>query len=144
MTTYLCAHHLCSIEQDEPRALQAWSQLMQRGVKAYVECRIEAAEIYFCAALDVVEVRAAQTGNAIFGEMQWRKPAEFLLNIWSGMGEQNKMLLLIERIAGLPSLCSRESLLQFRANVKSQLTNEVAETQLLTRLQREGVAHAVH
>lgn len=144
MTTYLCAHHLCSIEQDEPRALQAWSQLMQRGVKAYVECRVEAAEIYFFAALDVVEVRAAQPGNAIFGEMQWRKPAEFLMNIWLGMGEQNKILLLSERIAGLASLCSRESLLQFQASVKEQLTRDIAGLKVPKQWQPEDRAQAIH
>ena len=144
MTTYLCAHHLCSIEQDEPRALQVWSQLMQRGVKAYIECRIEAAEIYFCAALDVVEVRAAQTGNAIFGEMQWRKPAEFLLNIWLGMGEQNKILLLNERIAKLPSLCGKESLIQFHSTVDELLAKDAAGPKLLERWQPESRVQAVH
>ncbi len=143
MTTYLCAHHLCSIEQDEPRALQAWNQLMQRGVKAYVECRIEAAEIYFCAALDVVEVRAAQPDNAIFGEMQWRKPAEFLLNLWLGMGEQNKILRLSERIAGLYLLCGAESLLQFQASIEEQITVSSGDLNMQSGWPPENMAQGV-
>lgn len=120
---------------------------MQRGVKAYVECRIEAAEIYFSAALDVVEVRAGLTSNAIFSEMQWRKPAEFLLNMWLGMGERNKVLRLTQQIASLPSLCSGESLSQFRASVEGQLASVMAEPQLQTNYplnSAKPVLHSVH
>lgn len=143
MTTYLCAHHLCSIEQNETRALHAWSQLMHRGVKAYIACRIEAAEIYFCAALDVVEVRAAQAGNAIFGEMQWRKPAEFLLNLWLALGEHSKILHLTERLAALPSLTSNDAFLQFKTQAIKQCNAEQTP-QLIAYWQPENNTQAVH
>lgn len=144
MTTYLCAHHLCSIEQDETRALQAWNQLMHRGLKAYVACRIDAAEIYFCAALDVIEIRARVSGNRHFTDLHWRKPAEFLSSLWQGLGDCHKIHRLIERIAALPSLCSLEALAAFKGNIDPQNVIDASDLKIIKTSQSDGGAHTVH
>jgi hypothetical protein len=79
---YFCAHHASKIAQSETEAFRNWSQMMHRGTKAYVECRLDAAEIYLGSALDVVLLRCNCSHNELFSESHLIKPAEFLLEIF--------------------------------------------------------------
>lgn len=79
---YFCAYHSEKMKSCESEAIRQWSQLMQRGVKAYSECRIDAAQIYLGSAFDIAHLRSDCEKNGVFSEMHLLKPVEFLLQIY--------------------------------------------------------------
>ncbi|MDZ7923833.1 MAG: hypothetical protein U5M23_07170 [Marinagarivorans sp.] len=97
---YFCAYHVNKFVVSEIEAFRNWSQMMQRGVKAYVECRVEAAEIYLGSSLDIALLRCSCTGNKIFSEEQLLKPAEFILQIYLMTDAFHKAQQTLDRISG--------------------------------------------
>lgn len=98
-THYFCAHHLEQMKACESEAIRQWTQLMQRGVKAYVECREEAAQIYLGAAMEVGLLRSRLPSNGIFSEMHVLKPAEFMIQTHLTMECFEAAEQLIEQIS---------------------------------------------
>lgn len=78
---YICRYHAEQIKALESKALISWSGTMNRGVKAYTQCRIEAAEIYLESALDIALLRSECENNGIFTSIHIEKPVEFLVEI---------------------------------------------------------------
>lgn len=118
-TPYFCAYHVEQMKACESEALRCWSQVMQRGVKAYTECRTEAALIYLGAALDVSMMRAACPKNGIFKDLHLTKPAEFLVQLYltsDDFGFANTLLTKLDREAKflneLRTKCFEEFLLK--------------------------------
>lgn len=78
---YFCAYHAENMKVCESEALRCWLQMMQRGEKAYVECRMEAARIYMGCALDIAILRSHCKRNSAFSGQHILKPAELLVQL---------------------------------------------------------------
>ncbi len=78
---FFCAYHMERMKQCESEAYRNWSHMMHRGVKAYVDCRVEAARIYLGSALDIAMLRDQCENNRAFTETQIIKPVEFLVEL---------------------------------------------------------------
>ncbi len=81
-TLYFCAYHADNLRASETEAIKSWSSVMRRGMKAYCECRIDAAEIYLESALDIALIRSECSKNCIFDSMHLLKPIEFLTELY--------------------------------------------------------------
>lgn len=78
---HLCRAHKARLKANESEAVRVWSELMQRGVRAYVECRVDTAEIYLSGALDIAVLRSECNNNHCFNEIHIKKPSEFLVQL---------------------------------------------------------------
>lgn len=79
---YFCRYHLDNMCKEESVAFKSWSELMRRGMRAYVECRIEAANIFLSSALDIAILRTTFCTNSLFSDVNITKPAEFLIHLY--------------------------------------------------------------
>lgn len=96
---YFCTSHSEAIQTNEPEAWRCWAALMQRGIKAYTECRVDAAYIYLGAALDVALIRNDCGNNKSFCETHAIKPAEFILQLFLIDNDFNRARILLHRIS---------------------------------------------
>jgi|GEM_PF-3164629 len=80
-TEYFCDYHLSCICKQEEDALSAWHTLMKRGMRAYVDCRLEAADIFLQAALDIALTRLKLCTNNILNEEHVIQPAQHILEL---------------------------------------------------------------
>lgn len=78
---YICASHINRIVRSEEEAMRHWTELLNRGWKAYQECRLKAAEIYLSAAIDVALLRIDRTYNAFFSSKHIWQPTEILAEL---------------------------------------------------------------
>lgn len=78
---YFCPHHVAVIRQCEGTAVQWWNELMKRGLLAYNDCRLEAADIFLKSALSLSLLRYAEPHNAWLTSIHITKPAEFLIEL---------------------------------------------------------------
>lgn len=102
--TYLCIYHIERLQACEAEAWRTWSQMMQRGVKAYADCRTEAAHIYLNTALEVALLRnACCETNVSFGELELLKPAEFLIQLYVIEDAFDSALDVLARISSAES-----------------------------------------
>ena len=95
---FFCAFHAEKMRACETEALDSWSQMMHRGMKAYVDCRIDAALIYFGSALDIALLRYSCANNGVFSDIHLIKPAEFLVQLHltnEGFDKANAILLYL-------------------------------------------------
>ncbi|WP_096084918.1 hypothetical protein [Agaribacterium haliotis] len=83
---YLCPHHAARISRDEDIALSSWHELINRAMLAYMECRLAAAELYFCAAHEIAQLRLSLNGecNSQFNYRHLLRPLEFMLELLLG------------------------------------------------------------
>jgi hypothetical protein len=81
-TTYLCAHHAERMKVVESEALRCWTEMMRRGIKAYLGCRSEAADIYLGAAVEIGLLRRGAGKNEIFSNIHIIKPSELLIELF--------------------------------------------------------------
>ncbi|SMF39148.1 hypothetical protein SAMN02745866_02517 [Alteromonadaceae bacterium Bs31] len=95
---YFCNYHLKKIHSNEVEAWQSWSAMMQLGVKAFVECRVDAARNYLSAALDISLLRCDCEVNELFSETHFIKPAEFLLRLYVVEGEFDRARNVLNKI----------------------------------------------
>lgn len=78
-SAYFCALHAERLKACESDAYRHWAEMMRRGAQAYSECRFDAANLHFGAALDIGLLRQGCEENGLFTELHIMKPAEFLL-----------------------------------------------------------------
>ncbi len=78
---YFCPHHVAVIRQCENTAAQWWNELMKRGMLAYNDCRLEAADIFLKSALSLSLLRYSESRNNWLSSIHITKPAEFLLEL---------------------------------------------------------------
>lgn len=122
-TPYLCAYHTVRMRSNESEALRAWSALMQRGVRAYVECRVEASNIYLSAAMDIAFLRLGLNNNAAFSHTHLLKPAEFIVQLFLVDNAFDSARNLLKKI---------EILSQTNSNLDSSETDAFLESQYTT------------
>lgn len=79
---YFCAFHAERMKASESEALRCWSEIMRRGMHAYVDCRMEAAELYLGAALDIGLMRYRCTQSTMISILHITKPTDFLLELF--------------------------------------------------------------
>lgn len=96
---YLCAYHAERIRASEQHACHSWLELMRRGTLAYAECRVEAAQIYLGAALDIALLRLACQGNKLFTALHLSKPLEFMIELLVVEGCFNQAMKLLSKIS---------------------------------------------
>lgn len=95
---YFCAQHAKRILQNESEAFGSWNEMMNIGVQAYSQCRLDAAAIYLGAALDIAFLRTACASNHSFTTLHIVKPAEFLLDLMLSEQRWNQASRLLARV----------------------------------------------
>jgi hypothetical protein len=80
-SAYFCAYHAERLKACESDAYRHWAEMMRRGAQAYVECRFDAANLYFGTALDIGLLRQECSENGLFSVLHIMKPGEFLVNL---------------------------------------------------------------
>lgn len=108
-TRYFCAYHAERIRESEPHALRCWVEMMRRGMQAYTECRIEAAQIYLGSALDIGLLRHTCAHNTVFGEIHLTKPADFIIELRLSEADHEAALSLLNKIADVSETSERNS-----------------------------------
>lgn len=96
---FFCAHQATKLKASEQYALGSWIELMRRGTRAHVECRMEAAWIYLNAAVEVSLLRFSLSSNDLFTDMHLAKPLEFLIKGALVTDEFNKATILLTKIS---------------------------------------------
>ena len=98
---YFCAYHAKQVCGSETQAFSQWGEVMRRGVKAYVQCRIEAATLFLNAALDIAQLRSECSTNSVFSLMHLCKPVEFLIQLTIAENNFKKATGFLDRLAAL-------------------------------------------
>lgn len=104
---YICIYHIERMQVCETEAFRNWGQMMHRGVKAWADCRAEAAHIYLNSALDIALLRSCCENNGIFEEMHFIKPAEFLIELYLLDNAFDHALTLLARVSSLEEVSSQ-------------------------------------
>ncbi len=102
---YFCAYHAKQICGSETQAFNHWAEVMRRGVKAYMQCRIEAATLFLHSAFDIAQLRSECSVNDAFSAIHLCKPVEFLIQLAIAEGDFQKAMELLERLAMLDVQC---------------------------------------
>ncbi|WP_053979281.1 hypothetical protein [Marinagarivorans algicola] len=96
---YFCAYHAKQVCGSETQAFSQWAEVMRRGTKAYVQCRLEAATLFLNSALDIAQLRSECNSNNVFSVMHLCKPVEFLIQVAIAEGHFQKATALLNRLA---------------------------------------------
>lgn len=96
--TYFCAYHAERLKACESEAFRHWGEMMRRGVQAYAECRLDAAELYLGAALEIALLRRECCENGLFAALHILKPAQFLVELFLLDRQPHKVEELMTRI----------------------------------------------
>lgn len=143
-SAYFCAYHAERLKACESDAYRHWAEMMQRGTQAYVECRLEAANLYFSTALDIGLLRQSCSENGLFAALHVMKPAEFLLNLQlleQRHEDAEATLDKVSAIADPQGDWSMQQLVNFLAKAYKRVRGE--GTSSATRPARE-MAYSVH
>ena len=115
---YLCRYHLEKMKTNESNAICQWTEMMRRGIRAYTECRTDAADVYLNSALQIALVRTQCPCNGIFESTHIVKPAGFLLDLKileNGYHDAVEMLSDISSIVTQAKSKFEENLIAFLA-----------------------------
>lgn len=96
---FFCNHHAQQIKACEAEAIRSWSQMMRRGMRAFDECRVEAAFIYLGSALDIALIRMSCDKNRYFGELHLIRPTEALIQLHLLANEFDNALALLSHVS---------------------------------------------
>lgn len=95
---FFCTHHEEKMKASESEALRTWSALMQRGLQAYIHCRMEAADIYLSATMKIGALRAQCEKNGIFDQSHIIKPTELLIEMYLVENRHKDILDILSEI----------------------------------------------
>lgn len=79
--SHFCPQHAEQLRRSEQHALNAWIEVMRRGMQAYGACRMDAARIYLGSATEIALIRQRSAHNAFFGDTHLLKPLAFLIEV---------------------------------------------------------------
>lgn len=96
---YVGAYDTARMRAYESEACRCWSEMMRRGIQAYNDCRMEAADIYLHCAFDIALLRNTCNKNGIFKKIHTTKPAELLLKLMLIEENYNKAAGLLSCLA---------------------------------------------
>lgn len=96
---YFCPYHVDKIRQCENTAAQWWNELMKRGLVAYNECRLEAADIFMKSALSLSLLRYSEPNNHWLTSIHITKPAEFLVEMHISEQQYDAAIQLLSQIS---------------------------------------------
>lgn len=81
MSASFCQAHLSYIKNDENYAFNAWNNVMNKAVRAYIECKKELAITLFKTASDIAFLRLSIKNNFFFDNTTITKPSEFIISL---------------------------------------------------------------
>lgn len=108
-TPYFCPFHAERMKVSESEALRCWSEMMRRGIHAYMDCRVEAADLYLGATLDIGLLRYQCAQNAMFSDHHVTKPADFLIELLCGDVRFSAAVATLSRISSAANTAGRNA-----------------------------------
>ncbi len=131
---YFCAYHAQRMKNHESEALRYWIDMMRRGTQAYVECRIDAANIYLGSALDIALIRKTCEKNEFFNDMHFCKPAEFLIKLMLIENRFNEAIVILSRLSSASQTQTNINERELTHFLEKHYENiEIAEKEYMTR-----------
>ncbi len=74
---------------------------MKRAQIAYINCRVDAAELYFLSALEIAIIREQANNSVLFTSIQLTKPLEFIIEIYLVESAFDKAIELLSNVSEL-------------------------------------------
>lgn len=131
-TRYFCAYHAERIKACETHALRCWVEMMRRGVQAYTECRLEAAQIYLGSALDIGLLRFTCAENNLFEEIHLTKPADFIIELRLSDADYGTARDVLNRISDVDKASGKHGQ-SIGGNLRDYVATQLARREFATR-----------